>query len=251
MPRKPVWRGSKAIHLQPGYPEFLSRGDSEGFRFVWEGPYRTLLAQKPAKGAQINGYPGYYVDDILIKPREAGPDGPGVMNVSVVGMGSGGTATPDAAVSDEVVEIDAGSLDKSILTHPRFAQIPEKEVARIRKAVEDKAEAPPEFDDIGASWIDEAYKLFALLSKNVETYMVSAPVVTITTTSITKPGVGKIGVGTRTADKPHADAPDGYVWIKSGDRAIRQGAKGKWERIQSWMAADDWDITLYGPEPTS
>jgi hypothetical protein len=238
----PVWRGSKSVYLQGDYPKFFSRGDSEGFRFRWEGPYLTLLAQKPQRGAVILGYPGYYVEEVTVDPAGAGPSGPGVMMATATKVGVEGVATPE---DQTIVEIDAGSLEKSIYSHPKLAGLSAIEIAAVKKAMEDKEPIPG--PSIPGPLSEPMQKLADYLKKGGEGFLVAAPVVQITTTSVNKPAVGTIGRGTRTTTKPHASAPDGWVWLKTADKAVQQGAKGKWERVQVWSAAEEWDEYFYGP----
>lgn len=242
MARTLRWRGSKAIHLQPGYPKFFSRADSEGYRLVYSGPYKTLMAQKPVRGQQLQGYPGYFLDELLIEPEGAGKDGPGLMSVTVsriapeppVGGGS---------VDETEVEIDAGGLDKSIYACPAFADIDKETIAAIKKAVEANETIPG--PTLPGPLEEEVQALADLLLKGQETFFVGSPQVRIVTTSHRKPTVGKVGRGTRTTDKPDPSAPDGYEWLKMADKATRTGRKGKWQRIQVWAGADEWAAIVY------
>lgn len=235
------WKGSKAIHLQPEYPEYFERSDSAGFNFAYEGPYQTLVAQKPTRGSVLAGYAGYRVEEVRIKPKGAGVTGPGVMTFNIVSEGAAGAGTTD----ETIVEVDAGQLQKSIYDHPAFDDLEDTDKAKVRKAVEDKKTEPPPLTPSGDN-INQASNLFYRLIKGVESYLVAAPEVKKTTYSYTRPTVGAIGKGTRTTAKPDPSAPDGYQWLKTADRAVRQGRKGKWERIQVWTAADEWDELLYG-----
>jgi len=242
MPRTPVWKGSKQIHLQGDHPKFFSRGDSEGYRFRWEGPYKTLLAGKPKRGAVIAGFPGYYVEEVLVEPAGAGLDGPGIMMATATAIGVDGVATPE---DQTVVEIDSGSLEKSIYAHPKLADLSPEDIAAVKKAMENKEPIPG--PSVPGPLSEPLQKLADYLKKGGESWLVPAPVVQITTTSVNRPTVGAIGRGTRTTSKPHPAAPDGYVWLKTSDKAVQQGAKGKWERVQIWTGAEEWDEYFYGP----
>lgn len=243
MPRTPVWKGSKQIHLQADYPKFFSRGDSEGYRFRWEGPYRTLVAAKPQRGAVISGFPGYYVEELTIEPAGAGLDGPGVMMATATSVGVDGIATPE---DQTIVEIDAGSLEKSIFSHPKIDGVVSKaDIAAVKKAMENKEPIPG--PSLPGPLTEPLQRLADYLQKGGESYLVPAPIVQITTTSVNKPSVGQTGRGTRTTSKPHPSAPDGWVWLKTADKATQSGSKGKWQRVQIWSAAEDWDAYFYGP----
>jgi len=90
-----------------------------------------------------------------------------------------------------------------------------------------------------------AAQLWNRLLLGRETYLESAPVVTITRYSYSRPAVGRIGRGTRTAEKPDSAAPDGYEWIITAWKARRQGRKGKWEEYVVWSGAEVWDNLTY------
>ncbi len=236
-----VWKGSRAIHLQPGFPKFFERGDSEGYRFEWQGPYRTLMAQKPTRGSVIAGYPRWVVDEVTVEPLDAGTEGVGVMRATASSTVSGGTSSPE---DDTIVEIDAGSLEKSIYGHEKLAAVSAEDIAKVKKAVENNEPIPG--PTLPGPLSEPIQKLADYLKKGGEGWLVAAPVVQITTTSVARPTVGAIGRGTRTAEKPHPAAPNGYIWLKTGDKALQQGAKGKWQRVQIWSAAEDWDEYFYG-----
>lgn len=220
------------------YPELFDRGDTEGYRLCYRGPFATLLAQRPKRGGVLSGYPGYAVEDVSVKPDGAGREGPGTMLVTVArdGDGSGASITDDS-----VVEIESGSIDKMLLSHPRFVNITAEDAKKVRDLIDQGKPLP----NPGAR--ADIDNLYALWLKGVESYTVEAPAVRKTTFTATRPTVDKIGIGTRSVDKPHPAAPNGYQWLKISDRAIRQGRKGKWERVEVWQAADAWSEYLYGP----
>lgn len=240
-----VWKGSKQIHLQPGYPKLFARADGEGYRFEWRGPYQTLRAKKPAIGSVIAGYPGYYVDDVTAEPEGAGPDGPGVMRATVTSTVAGGTSSP----TDETkVVIESGRLDKSIYACPAFDSISKADKLKLKKAVENGEAVPgPTFPGPVSEPLQELYNA---LADNQEGYVESAPVVKITTFSHTRPTAGRTGRGTRTTEKPHPAAPDGYEWLKTVDDINQDGKFGKWQRIVMWEAADVWRPYVYNIPPS-
>jgi len=240
MANTPRWRGSKDIKLQPGFPKFFSRGDVEGYRLCYRGPFLTLKSQRPARGSQLQGYAGYYVEEVTIEPDGAGTAGPGTMLVTIASAVPGGTTSP---ADETVIEIDAGSLEKSIYAHPEFKDIEKADIAKLKKALENKEPVPG--PTLPGPLEGPLQKLADLLQRGTESYLVAAPIVRKTTTSHARPTIGAIGKGTRTTTKPHPAAPDGYQWLKTADKATQTGAKGKWERIEQWTGADVWDETLY------
>ena len=90
-----------------------------------------------------------------------------------------------------------------------------------------------------------AADLFYSLIKGETHYVQAAPVLTLTTFSFTKPETGRIGRGTRTTEKPHPDAPEGYEWLKTLDDKNQDAPRGQWQRVQVWEAADSWNPKHY------
>lgn len=234
----PVWRGSRLLHLQPGYPEEDQASSGSKTTLVYRGPYATLRAQRPRIGQSVAGYAGLYVERTRIKPDEAGTQGPGTLTVTLSNESTPGDTI--GTTNDVTVEIDAGQLAKSIFSHPTFDGV----TAEARKQVEDLIEQGLPLPNSDAS--ATITKLYDLLLAGTDSYLIPAPTVKKTTTSATRPNVGAIGRGTRTTAKPDPAAPAGYEWLKTGDRALRQGRGGKWERIEEWTGADEWSTVLYG-----
>lgn len=245
MPRTPRWVGAKTIKEDPSSGDYSINGDSETYTLLYNGSVTALRAAKPARGAVVPGYTGFTVVDVKIKVLGAGLEGPGQMTVTLERENSGGISGGE---DDQVtVEIDAGRLDKSIYQHKRFKDLSREQIANMQKVIENKETVPgPTFP---GPVVEAVQKLYDRLARQQEGYFIASPTVRKVTTSVNKPTVGKIGIGTRTTDKPHPSAPDGYVWIKSADRATQTGRKGKWERTEVWDAADDWDEYIYGPQP--
>ena len=244
MPRKPRWTGHKAIKMDPNYPEYFRQGGNEGYRFAYNGPYRALLAAKPADGDQVKDFPGYYIGDLAIKPLGQGLDGAGVMTVTATSVVGGGTSTPE---DQTVTEIDSGRLEKSIFQHERFAGISVENVRILKKGIEEHT--PLDELALVAPVPTSVPELYELLLRGQDTYIVSAPVVRITKTSSAFSGVDPVGVGTRTTDKPHPDAPDGLVWLTTASRATQTGRRGKWEKVTEKSGADEWTEIIYGEQP--
>lgn len=237
----PKWVGPKDTKLDPNYPQFFQRGDTEGYALAYNGPYQALLLGKPARGSVMARFPGYYVSEVNVKPLGAGEDGPGQMTFTVESVVAGGTSSP----TDETkVQIQSGRLEKSIYANPYYDELGEEYKAEMRKAIEAGETTPPPVDATGDK-PTKAASLFASLIKGETHYVEAAPVVTITSFSFTRPTAGRTGRGTRTTEKPHPAAPDGYVWLKTVDDINQDGGRGKWQRVQSWEAADEWNPNHY------
>jgi hypothetical protein len=243
MAKTPVWRGSRLIHLQPGSLDEVQSSSGTKVVLAYRGPYITLRAQRPKIGQSISGYAGLTVEQTQTKPDGAGTNGPGTLTVTL----SNETTPPDAVSSggsDITVEIDAGQLQKSVYDNPKFSGLTNEEKAKIRKAVEDNKTEPPALVPRDNN-INLASDLFYLLIGGTDSYLCASPTVKITTRSALRPTVGAIGRGTRMTAKPDPAAPAGYQWLKTGDRAVRQGRGGKWERVEEWTGADEWSPILY------
>lgn len=242
MARLPRWVGPKTIKLDPSYPQYFRTGEGSGWKFLYHGPFTALQAAIPAPGSTVTGFAGYTVqNDLSLKPLGAGVTGPGVMEFSAARFGVDSTEDDEPQT---ITEIDAGRLEKSILTLPVFQAINRETVAKIKQAIDNNESVP------GPSLpgpVEEAVQqLYDRLLLGQDTYFVPAPVVRMTTYSSSRPTVNKIGKGTRTADKPHPAAPNGYVWLMTADRATQTGPRGLWVRVREWTAADDWDALVYG-----
>lgn len=228
--------------MDPNYPQYFQRGDTEGYALAYNGAYKTLLLTKPARGSVIARFPGYYVTEVNVKPNGAGEDGPGVMTFTVESVVAGGTSSP---FDERKVSVESGRLEKSIFTNPYYDGLSDAAKAMIRKAV-DEGVTPPDFaPGASAELKARARKLYSKLIKGNTHYVESAPVLTITTFSFLEPETGRTGRGTRTTEKPHPSAPGGYVWLKTVDDKNQDGARAKWQRIQKWEAADAWDEDHY------
>lgn len=243
--KSPRWVGPKEARMDPNFPQYFTRGETEGYTLAYNGAYKTLMLGKPAKGSVIARFPGYYVSDVTVKPTGAGEDGPGMMTVTVESVVAGGTASP----ADETkVSIESGRLEKSIYSNPYYNELGDEYKAEVRKAIDAGETTPPPIEAVGDK-PTKAAKLFYKLVKGETHYVETSPVVTVTTFSYTQPEAGRTGRGTRTTAKPHPAAPAGYVWLKTVDDINQDGARGKWQRVQKWEAADDWDVDHYTIPP--
>lgn len=239
--RKPKWVGPKEARLDPNHPKYFQRGDTEGYALAYNGPYKSLLLGKPAKGSVIARFPGYYVTEVSVTPTGAGEDGPGLMTFTIESVVIGGTSSP----ADETkVNIESGRLEKSIYSNPFYDELGDEYKAEVRKAIEAGDTMPPPIEAEGDKPAKAAKLFYKLINGNTH-YVETSPVVTITTFSFTRPLAGRTGRGTRVTEKPHPAAPDGYVWLKTVDDINQDGARGKWQRVQKWEAADDWDVDHY------
>ena len=82
------------------------------------------------------------------------------------------------------------------------------------------------------------------IRKGVESYLLFAPVITLTGTYDGRPDSGVPGY---IATPPVS--VDGFEYLKTADR-VRQNQDRTWERVQQWTGADEWDTDIYTAEET-
>jgi hypothetical protein len=256
----PVWKGSTKIEEQPGSPKYTESGSGEKVVRTFRGPYSTLFGTRPRKGGTMTGYDGFVIDEVYLEPDGAGPDGPGTMTVTllkddfITPITTGGTAG--------VVEVEWTEIRKSLEEAPMYngakfngAKLTDENVVRD----------DPEYtlaqlwDDIKNAGTrktrDELFKnvtsanhrqllahLWKKHSAGQTDYVIFAPVVRTTTKSYTPPTSTKCG---KKVNKPAPTAPDGYEWMQSADRALKQGGNGKWERVREFTGVDKVDTDFY------
>lgn len=242
----PTWVGDTAIHLAPGFPRRRRNATADQIVLTYRGPYTSLVSGEPDPGDAISGYTGYSVESVETYPDGAGTDGPGTQ-VIILSADSPAVLTSEA--SEDVEEIEAGVLEKKLESHPIYQSGGTKELTTADlddiaewRAATTAAQRASLYGDLSAN----AQHFVAKVQRGIESYLVAAPVTRKTTRSYAKPTVG--GIGTRTTSQPVTASPSGYQWLKTGDRAVRQGPNGKWERVQEWTGADAWDSDLY-PAP--
>lgn len=248
----PLWRGSQAIHEQPGSPVRERSADGLRITRIFKGPFQALVAAEPQIGAAMEGTPGVAVSSVRTEPDEAGPLGPGTMTVEATDEGGHGEIIP--VTQPPVYEVEWGSIGKSIEQHPRYRPGGVNALTFLdRLQLESwKAEQSPELRSI-YKW-DLAGTLAGPLSANAQhlafkllndetSYVVSAPIARRTTTSNFKPPTS--ACGKRENPPGEVGAPPGYEWLKTADRALRYGGAGQWERTEEWTGADVVDHDIY------
>jgi hypothetical protein len=180
-----------------------------------------------------------------------------------------------------VYEIDYGRSDAPLLANPRYTQdrdntfngktldsevtisesgpqlanlnVPLKTDLEFTLAtlIEHLKKCDPSDYQIYMSYIADTYPdehalvkdYFDTLNAGNETYVVPAPVARITTRSGQLPTTS--AVGKRQTPPGFARLPPGYQWLGTGDRAVRTGSSGKWERTREWTGATAWNTKVY------
>jgi hypothetical protein len=217
--------------------------EGERIVLVYRGKYSTMLAARPAIGDEVTGFEGNYVDQVDLVPDGAGTSGPATMTVVLVSETWSGATTPDLDLTEEV---EWSQLEKPIEQHPRYQSGGGAELdSDDLDAIEEWRNATTAEDrsTLYGALTTNAKELADKIRRGQSSYIVPAPVVRKTTKSFETPSSSAQGI--RTTSAPVTGAPSGYVWLGTADRAVRQGGRGKWERVQEWTGADEWDSDLY------
>lgn len=248
----PVWRGSEGIHLQPSYP--LREKTPEGVRIslVYRGPYLALIENEPdvlilftdldevyTGALDEDIFEGLYLAAVETSPDGVGSQGPGTQRLLFQPINPGATT-----------EVDVGILEKPIETHPYYSLITSAQWARFNTW---EAEPDPtlkgdlQYKIPGTEEVETLTGILAGLAQKklsgTTTYILPAPIVRRTSTSLEEPETGGVG---KISDP--GSGPEGYQWLKTADRAIFRKSDGRWERIEEWTGAEAWDSELYPEE---
>jgi hypothetical protein len=226
------WIGSTRIVEQPGSPKVINSGSGNRTIRTYRGPFSALDSAQPGVGQTVDGSIGK-VETVEIQPDGAGTDGPGTMIVTLA--------------DDQVTfEVDGATLEKPLERHPLYNAGGDKALtdADLDKiATWKNASNAAERATAYAALSDNAKHFVSKLRRGQESYLVPAPVARKTTRSYVKPTTATIGK--RGAPGGFPDIPEGYEWLKTNDKGIKQGARASWERVEEWTAADTWDHDIY------
>jgi hypothetical protein len=240
----PIWRGSRQIHLQPGYPEEVTTANGTRVTLVYEGPYATLRATKPRIGQAVVGFPGIPVDQCVVKPKEAGASGPGTLTITLANDSTPGdmitTGLPD--IVEEVEWID---LARKLEQAPIYAAGGSRALTDADlDGIEEwrNADTREKRTSVYAALGANAKHYVDKLRRGQETFVMPSPVVRRTTKTFAAPSSTKMG---RRVGKPSAKAPNGYEWLATADKATRTGGRGKWDRVEEFTGAEKWDADIY------
>jgi hypothetical protein len=254
------------MHLQPGYPDYTANAAGETIVLVYGGPYKVLMSGKPSVSQVVAGYPYTPVATVNAKPLGAGVDGPGTLTITLQ-QDNGSTSS---ALLDQTDELDWTELTRAIELHPRYNGTAGQGNAfggtRLSTAaviLSGDSSATP----LTSIW-DQLKEAASIATRNAlvaripdsssktlvldlevkfkagtTNYVAPAPVARRTTRSFLKPT--NVTQGKLETPSAFAGLPAGYMWLKTADRSLRQGKRGKWERVQEWTGATIWDTDLY------
>lgn len=202
-----------------------------------------MLAERPSIGDELDGYVDFYVDQVDLVQEGTGASGSGTMTIVLVSETWTGAATPDIDLTEEV---EWSQIEKPIEQHPRYLTGGAAALtAADLDAIEEwrNATAAADRSSLYTALSANAKELADKIRRGQTSYIVPAPVARKTTKGFEAPSSSAQGV--RQTATPITGAPAGYVWLGTADRAVRQGGRGKWERVQEWTGADDWDSDIY------
>ncbi len=226
------WIGSSRIHEQPGSPRVVNTAQGNKTTRIYRGPFSALLNAQPNLGQTIDGSVGM-VESVEIVPDGAGMDGPGTMTIVL-------------ANDQATYEIEASTLEKPLEKHPLYRPGGDKELSDDdldKIAAWRTANNSAERKALFTALTTNAKHFVNKLRRGQESYIVPAPIARRTTRSFQQPSPEQTGKRGTPGNFP--GLPGGYVWLKTADRAVLQGIRGSWERIEEWTGADEWDTDIY------
>ena len=148
---------------------------------------------------------------------------------------NGSKAKGDSADEEVTWEVEMAQIEKSIVSHPKYA------------AYADAVQAwrdDPSTDTSG--YASDALECIDKLKRGVESYIVFAPVIrktTVTDDSVTVgAGLGKI-VSTAPTP-PEVTVSGSWDWLKTRDSVSVDG-DNLVRRVEEWTGADEWDADIY------
>lgn len=186
---------------------------------TWTGPYALLETKQNAIGFSA-------------KSTNLTPDGPnGTLTITYEIPAPEDYQFTGSQISIEVVWQE---LRKPVETAKYFADLTGKQVAAIKKLIDEGGEEPSE------GYTAAEIKLYNLLAKGTTEYNTGVPVVRRTTTR--KSG-NQGGGGAWMRDNPPVDVPGSWEWLKTADERRKDGRS--FTLVEEWTAAEEWDKDLY------
>jgi hypothetical protein len=244
-----------ADYLAQGYPEEITDRTGTFNRYFYRGPTTTLEAAKPAYADEWPASSGQYVRQVGIRPLEDADYSE--MTVDAGFDGTPGTLSTAEVTSNEFpfLEVDWVPFEKDLRAHPAFADMTEalwQSVDNWIAETDSAARAAFQYyerdkDGVPTGSVqtlsatpapDNSPQDFATLYlKGVKSYTDRLPVARKTSIyeGQTKPSTG--GAGQKIVGDPFTGVPSGYEWIKTGDKASKQGRGYRWTKVEEWTGA--------------
>ena len=236
-------KGNTAVRERPDSPEWDWTNQKVTCTRTFEGLYADLFAQRPDIDDQMVGYEGLPVVNVKIKRAVSGK-----ATMTVV-------LEVEVTDAEPQYEIDWAGVEKPIEQHPLFkslfpdpsgtgnftaAQVTAYNNYQAWENAADAATKASAYNQLSATFKKLAQKKM----RGVTSYLVPAPVARITTLTLSVSAASPCGsVSNSVPDFP--DLPTGYKWLSTADRSTRTGRWGKWQQVQEWTGADNWDSDIY------
>lgn len=243
--------GDVTLKLQVGFPRWDFLTDRVTCQLLYKGLYETCLAQKPAVGSTMPEY-GLKVDRAQVY---GAPATAGYLLIEMTNEDD----TQSSGQETQEVEWAASEIDLRL--HPRYqtggaSALTYDDLVTIKLWQEEPDPAlrgrtvsgAPAFQTrnpvTGATITlsTNALHLAVRLLRGMTHYIVPSPVARLTSLSRTTPNTTQCG---KRVAKPFTACPDGYIWLGTADRAMRNGRRGKWRRDREFTGADVWDTDIY------
>lgn len=261
--KEPRWIGDKDLTQRPDSPQIEYGVEEWTITRQWEGPWERCRKARKRKGARLLDEASWtYVHSSSVQKL---PGGRGLL--TIVAKRRAGSKQeleeerpdPDEDQKDEeedggdrqnrepIVEIEWLRIEKPLGTHPMFAELTPTQWGQIKAWEAGEVNHPDRYGQFqyqtggSGNWTaltGLALKYAEKILRGVTGYMVFTPIVRWTHYFSSRPNTGRCG-----KRSSPANAPAGYEWLKTADRAIRQ--EGQWTRVQEWTGADEWDKDLY------
>ena len=242
--KTPVWKGTKEIAEQPGYPRIKVDSNGTSITRRYEGAFEKIQAEitsaRIATGkAMPNLGAGY--SSVRIRTFESWPaeGDSGVLIVQMDDFADGGSSSSGSTVGAASYEDDWVVLEKSIERHPRYADVSDADIIIIREAVENPVSGQSPFLTDTA-----AIELYTKLLRGQDSYTLYSPIVRSTTPYDGPPPQGKAGQ----LENPPGNAPADWDWRKTAYRRQKPGSQSAWDLVEEWTGADQWDPDIYGSQ---
>lgn len=217
--------------------------DARHVTYILVGRYGDLKSIQPSKGDKYDGL------DVISSELSRDRGDMGRLSIQCHGKKRETTVGTTAEPNEVVYEVDCAVVEKPLRAKPEYS--PYGAVITLWEAAPADLRSQKKYVDEEGETRDldgRAAEYAALVLAGVESYVVFAPVVRITSTYERRPdGIGK---NMCKRGKPPASAIAGvsgtWEWLKNGDTRTYNAADDTWTRVETWQAADKWNDTLYG-----
>ena len=235
---------------RPGFP--VETLDDSTYRTTIEyvGLVSVLAPATPPIGSTWGDYPGL-IANYNLQPIEGTLYG--ILTVVCErGFNTGGDVTPATGtkiVNETIYEIDWVDVSRPLIEHPVFAPggggssvLTELDVIELQKReVNENTAKKAEFKfdkvtlgDNAGTLTDNAKRLARGRLRGIEYWVDKAPVARQSDTWVKGPPPPR-QAGQKQTPPSFPNLPTGYQWIRSADRALRDGAQSRWSSSTDWI----------------